>query len=512
MKHSFKTATLAALTGLAFHSSVLAEPWIDTSNIYLRADLQLLADKGHLNIPLTTFPIMWADVGRVFKQIQPEQLDEESKNAYWHIAQHMRRAGRDQHYVEMNFAGNDRRYTSFGEEYRDDNNAQGTLTYMGEQLAARLSVTVVNDPEDDEEARIDDSYIAMFWGNWVFSAGAYSRWWGPGWDTNLALTNNARPMPGLAITRKTSEPFKFPFTEWHIPWTATTFMNQFEDDRHVPNTLLWGFRMTIKPMPNLELGVTRLAQWAGDDRPSDLSTFWDVLKGDDNCVLSAAECEKQGLEPGNQLAGADLRYSNVLFDLPFSIYTQVIGEDGNSKNSGLIGQKVWTHGIDTQFRALDHYWRAYLEYTDSYTDCTPASLGEEDSRYGVGDCLYEHHIYRSGMRYERRVLGNLYENDAETYVLGFISQLNELSSWEVKFRYLDLNYDNSDWYPNNPDLGNTLTKINEEVLMVSVKYQLRKGHFKYTIGGDYSQSSFIEPGVDDSSKPNIYFNVEYNLK
>ncbi|WOH39382.1 capsule assembly Wzi family protein [Thalassotalea fonticola] len=508
MKYPEKKFTLP-LSLLFISLNSFAEPWIDTSNIFLRADLQLLSDKGHINTTTTTYPIMWAEVSRALKSVDETSLDETSKNAYWHIKQHLRRANNNQHKIELNFATKDKRFTSFGDEYRDDNVAKGGFSFIGDAWSAKLSASIVDTPEDGEEARIDGSYIATHIGNWVLSAGAYDRWWGPGWDSNLALTNNARPLAGVAISRKTSEPFVMPFfNDIKIPWTVTTFMNVFEEDRHVPNTWLWGFRLNFKPIPSLELGITRLAQWNGDNRPGGFDTFMDVLAGKDNCELTAKECDDLDLEPGNQLAGADARYTANWFAQPFSIYTQMMAEDGNSKNGDLVGQKVWTYGADTQLFMFDTYWRAYLEYTDSYTDCTPRN---SDDRLGVGDCLYEHHIYRSGMRYEGRAIGNLYDNDSETYVLGFVSQLTNLSSWEIKLKYLDLNYDNSDWYPDDPNLGNTVTKVAEEVYMLSIKYQLRQGRFKYTVGGDYSKSSYINEDLKDSSEPNMYFNVEYIL-
>jgi len=39
-----------------------AEPWVDTSNIFLRSNIQLLADMGLIKTPVTTFPLMWHDI------------------------------------------------------------------------------------------------------------------------------------------------------------------------------------------------------------------------------------------------------------------------------------------------------------------------------------------------------------------------------------------------------------------------------------------------------------------
>lgn len=495
--------------------SIKAEPWIDTSNIFLRADIQLLADKGHINSPLTTFPVMWAEVSRSLKGVNQNLLDEESKLAYWHITQQMQRASRGHVKTELNIAMNDKRYTSFGDEYRDSSFIKASISFMGENWAAKVSATGVDDPEDDDEARIDESYLAFFLGNWVFSAGVYDRWWGPGWDNNLVLTNNARPMPSLAITRKTSEPFVMPFiNSIKIPWSATMMMSQFEEERHIPNTLLFGVRVNFKLTQNLEIGASRLIQWAGDDRPDDLSTLWDAFLGNDLCadesIGGCSEENRLANEPGNQQGGYDIRYHVDFLSHPFSLYHQMMAEDGNSNSGKIFGQKVYTHGIDTRLNMFDRNWLVFLEFSDTYTDCTNPdrpSLGE----VGLGDCFSEHFIYESGMRYKQEMIGTIYDNDSKSFVLGFISQMDELQSWEVKFRYLELNRDDSDKYPDKPNYGNSVTKIAEDVISVSIKYQLRQGKFRFTVGGDLSSSSFPERDLDDSTEPNAYFNVEYTL-
>lgn len=496
-------------------TSVFAEPWVDTSNIFLRADIQLLADQGHINTPTTTYPIMWAELSRSLKLADKSQFNQAAKNAYWHIQQQLKRATSNRQSLALNIASDDKRYTSFGDEYRDDSSFRGEFSVMGKYWAGKLAVSAVNDAEDDDNVRLDGSYIAAYWGNWVASAGMYDRWMGPGWDTNLALTNNARPMPGVAITRKTAEPFVMPFfNSIQIPWSATAFMNQFEDHRAVPNALLFGVRANFRLSQNLEIGGTRLIQWAGDDRPSGLSTFWDAFVGTDLCAQGEiGGCGGENRlknEPGNQQGGYDIRYHLGWLPQPISLYMQMMAEDGNSNANKLFGQKVYSYGIDTRMNMFSKHWLAYLEFTDTYTDCTNPdrpSLGE----VGLGDCFSEHYIYESGMRYERRMIGHIYENDSKSFVLGFISQLDTLQSWEVKFRYLELNRDNSDKYPNDEHLGNTLTKGAEDVVNVSVKYQKRQGKFKFTLGTELMHSSFEAKELDNTTEPSMYFNIEYAL-
>lgn len=488
---------------------VKAEPWVDTSNIFLRANIQQLFDSGFIKTPVTTFPLMWNDIARDLKKVNYSSLNKSQQSAYSYVKYQLTQAKKGQRILEVNGALENKRFTSFGESFGDKNNITLHNSFMGESFAAKLAPSYNNSPSDDDNARFDGSYLAAFWGNWVFSAGMQDRWWGPGWDTSLSMTNNARPMPTLALSRKSAVPLGIPFTDIEIPWTVTTFMGVMDDERTINDTLLWGFRLNFMPADNWEVGINRLAQWAGDGRQKGFDIFLDLLAGNDNCGgngPTAEECAN-GEEPGNQLAGFDIRYTSQLFSQPFSLYTQMMAEDGNSKNNDLVAQKVWGYGIDTHFSFLDNYWLAYLEYTDSFTDCTPGRAGGEN---GIGDCLYEHHTYKTGMRYKGRSIGNLYENDAKSLVLGLISQADNNTNYEFKFRWLQLNYDNHDKAPTDPLIGNTLTPIAEDMLMLSGKVQHSYKRWRYTLGTDISQSTFVND-IRDDSEINLYVNIEYKL-
>ena len=318
-------------------------------------------------------------------------------------------------------------------------------------------------------------------------------------------------MPALAISRKSAIGFDVPFTDHSIPWTVTSFMGLMDDDRVVNDALLWGFRLNFKPAENWEVGVTRLAQWSGDGRPSDLGTFWRVLKGEDNCGGNGPTIEEcqNGEEPGNQLAGYDIRWSSNILQQPFSVYFTMFAEDGDRKGGlSIFGEERYQLGLDTQISFLNQNWRAYLEGTDTYALCSDGVNGDGSSN--IGDCYYEHSIYKTGMRYKGRSIGSSYENDASTLVFGLISQGTGETNYEFKFRWLQLNKDNSDRAPGNDQIGNTVTEIAENVLMLSSKVQHNYKNWRFTVGADISQSEF-DNDISNKNEVNGYFNVEYNL-
>lgn len=506
-----KIKLTTALLPLIICPMLNAEPWVDTSNIFLRSNIQLLADMGLIKAPVTTFPLMWHDIAHDLKEVDLENLNDSQKNAYSYVSHQFRLAKQSQKTLKTNIASENKRFTSYGDSFRDNNSITFSSSFMTDALAVNITSNYTDSPSDGDNMRLDGSYVAAFMGNWVFSAGKQDRWWGPSWDTSLSMSNNARPMPALAISRKSAIGFDVPFTDHSIPWTVTSFMGLMDDDRVVNDAILWGFRLNFKPAENWEVGVTRLAQWSGDGRPSDLGTFWRVLKGEDNCGGNGPTIEEcqNGEEPGNQLAGYDIRWSSDILQQPFSVYFTMFAEDGDRKGGlSIFGEERYQLGLDTQISFLNQNWRAYLEGTDTYALCSDGVNGDGSSN--IGDCYYEHSIYKTGMRYKGRSIGSSYENDASTLVFGLISQGTGETNYEFKLRWLQLNKDNSDRAPGNDQIGNTVTEIAENVLMLSSKVQHNYKNWRFTVGADISQSEF-DNDISNKNEVNGYFNVEYNL-
>jgi len=473
---------------LFFCSCLYSEPWIGTENLSLRADIQLLADFKLLSTPTTTFPLMWGNIVTELDEIDFETLPEITVPAYLNVKLHAKKALLPQTRLRLNISNNGKRFTSFGDTFRDKSSINLNTSSSGNNWAGKLTVSFINDPVDGKEQRFDDSYASVNWGNWVLTAGLQNRWWGPGWDTNMALTNNARPIPAISLSRNSSEAFDLPFfNQVKIPWTLTTFMGRMEKERVIPNTLLWGLRITARPVPQLEVGITRLAQWDGYGRPGNLSIFWDLLAGRDNCGIEGLNCDNNQ-EPGNQMAGWDARWSSIIAQKPYSIYMQGLAEDGSERPTKYLTEIRYLLGLDTHLILFEQNIRLFLEASDTYADC------QGDNNAGVGNCFYEHHIYRTGMRFNRRAINNIYENDARSYVLGFISQTNKTSNWQVKLRYLKLNQDDSDIALGNPFVGNTLTEIAEDMIMLSAKYQWQSNQWSYSIAGQLSKSTYEDAG------------------
>ena len=482
--------------------SAQAEPWIDTSDLYLKADIQQLANAGFITTPITTYPLMWNDIERDLKKIDVDGLTSPQTNAYYYIKHQLKLAKQNLTRFKANIASSDSRFTSFGDTYREKNSLQIQSTFLNKNFAAKIAPTYTTSNRYGQSNRFDDSYLAAFWGNWVVSIGKQERWFGPTWDTSFSLTNNARPMLAIALSRKSALPVTIPYTQYTVPWTLTTFMGKMDDERIVNNTLLWGFRLNFKPLKNLEIGLSRLAQWGGDNRSTSISTFWDILIGRTNCGIDDLICNENNPNPANQQAGYDFRYSTSLFNTPITIYGQKFAEDGSAEAFRYVTKAQLQLGIDANITLLDIPSTLYFEYGDSLADC-----GVRDN---IGDCYYEHSSYLTGMRYHGRTISNLYDNDTKSYVLGVISQLGTNTHVTHKLRYLELNYDNRDKAPNNPLIGNPLTSIAENMTMLSSSIRHSYKNWRFTLDLKLSHSTF-KNSISSTSSFDTALTVEYNL-
>tara|TARA_R110001583_G_scaffold107898_1_gene256592 strand:+ start:958 stop:2415 length:1458 start_codon:yes stop_codon:yes gene_type:complete len=483
-----------------------AEPWIDTSDIYLKANIQLLADSGHIVTPVTTYPLMWHDIARDLKQVVIEELSTIEKNAYVYVNYQLQLAKKNSASVNLSLASSNIDFTSFGDNNHYQHSIQIQTSFLSDNFALNISPGYAYSENGDNKFIYDGSYIATSLGNWSISLGKQERWFGSMWDTSFSLSSNAQPIPALSLSRISAEPFKIPFTEQAIPWTMTTFMGLMDDDRVINNALLWGFRLNFKPFKNLEIGISRLAQWGGKSNPTGLCNFWDILIGKTNGEVSgSSSCNNGKYTIANQQAGFDFRYSTTLFRTPIGFYGNYFAEDGANESQldlNFVTKAEIQLGFDTQLDIFNTTTTAYVEYGDSLADC-----GE---REGKGDCYYEHSTYRTGLRYNGRALGNLYDNDAETIVIGAISQLQKNIKITTKLRWLNLNYDNSDLSPNNSIIGNPLTSIAKKTIMLSVNMVHNYKNWEYILGGDFSSSNF-KNNINDKRNANIYINVVYRL-
>jgi hypothetical protein len=239
----------------------------------------------------------------------------------------------------------------------------------------------------------DGSYIAQQLGGALIYGGYVTHWWGPGWVSALSLSNNARPFPQIGIQRLNTAPFKSPWLSWIGPWQAEFFFGWLDDSRYVTNTLYDGLRITVNPLPGLEIGIARTQQVCGaGNECNPLVEYFQFTN-----------------EPGhanktNDQGEFDIRYTNRIGQFPFEVYTQFMNEDSSpithSATSHLFGASTW-------IPFGDNVTRLTVEYTDTVPTRDIFSFG--DFLYGAA---YNNSGYRTGMRYRGRSLGFSLDSDS----------------------------------------------------------------------------------------------------
>jgi hypothetical protein len=417
------TGVLIAL-GLGLAGAAMAEPWVAPGDLRLRHDLQVLYDRGLLTGPSLSWPLSWPDISRDLARVESDSLSPALVATVTRVRQRLAREQRTGE-VSLSFglAGSvdPTELRTFAYTPREEGEATVSADWLGRRFAWKLSGTVVADPDDDEEFRPDGSYVGMSLGNWMLSAGYLERWWGPGWDGTLLLSTNARPVPAISIERQESTPMDVPVLSLLGPWRFLTFMGQLEEERDYPDALLFGMRIELRPLPSLQIAASRTAQWCGDGRPCDGGTFWDLITGNDND-------QDLSEQPGNQLAGFDVRWSWPGARVPLALYAQAIGEDEAgflpSKYLGLFGAETWG-----EWRGGT--WRAHVEYADTACDFlnSPPEFG----------CAYQSVIYTDGYRYRGRVLGHSIDGDGESIGVGGILVDQSGREWRLLARNVKLN-------------------------------------------------------------------------
>jgi hypothetical protein len=465
-------AVATILSACAAFAGAHANPWLAPGDVALRHDIHLLADAGVIRSPIMTWPISWPDLARdLFEADADEPRAPDIEDALRRV----RRAARDAartglSRARLQVAGSHEpiRLRTFSDAPREEGELGIGASWLGHRAAANLQVALVSDPADEETLRFDGSYLGVAFANVMISAGAMERWWGPGWEGSLILSTNARPLPGISIERNHSDPFRSKFLRWLGPWRASFSLGEAEgSDVAVPNTRFFAARVSFRPALGFELGLSRTAQWCGEARPCDLETFGNLLIGRDNRDASLSLEE----EPGNQMAGYDVRLRSPWRALPLVLYAQAIGED---EAGGLPSRFIGLAGVELWGSSGRSSYRVHAEYADTAANFLAGRLA---------DYAYRNALYPQGYAYRGRTIGHTLDNDGLMYSLGVMLVRPSGEAFSLLARRVELNR-----LGPAPDPVHTASASADELENVEVQYnrtfawgelQVGAGHDSY---------------------------------
>ena len=378
-----------------------AAPWLNPGDPRARYAVQKLADRGHLHSPVTTWPFMWSNIININNKMITNDY-QSSGLAYQYLRFESEQQAPEGARVEVALAASQEPMAlpSYSATSSDSLQAQFAWQWQGNRWAWGLSAAYENDPQDNKPYRLDESYLAVTGGGWVLGVGAINRWWGPGWQSSLMLSNSARPIPALWLSRAYNAAPEITGLHWLGPWDFTLMLGQLESQRVMEDAWITGARFVFRPASGLDIGLSRTAIAGGKGNPESGSAVWSAL-------TETSEQQANDDTISQQLTAIDFRYGLPIKTNTLGLYGQLMeSQDLNPADK----QQSWLAGIDwtTQLLAGEQQW--FVEYTT-----TEADKAQDPAAQSIP---YEHAYYQSGYRYRGRNIATHYGGDSKSIALG----------------------------------------------------------------------------------------------
>lgn len=322
-------------------------------------------------------------------------------------------------------------------------------------------------PGEDAEVVLVEGYGALEIWNIELTAGRQSLWWGAGYHGSLVLTDNARPFDLIKLTNP--KPVVLPWLFSYLgPVKLTGFVTRLEESRDFANPYLAGLRLDLKPHPNVNIGIARVAMFGGAGRHVDLDVILDVITAGNENVAG---------EPGNQIGSFDLKVI-----LPFSFQKVVLyGELGGEDEAGSLPSRVayLAGAYMPGFLGIDRL-ETRVEYAQTYISKYP----------GV---WYRHHVYTSGYTYDGRIIGHHMGTDARDLFMSAAYD-SDYGKFEVLF---DMESSGRALKEKNASAGLSWTRRFEAAVLAVGYYFDRRKNAGAVSGNDFDAHAFTGSVVFD---------------
>ena len=403
-RRRFVGAARALLAGLLLACTAAAAepspPWLPDAAA--RHRLELLADEAGLALPLTHWPLPRRAVEAALDAL-PATLPTALDAARAQLREDLHGQTRGQ--LALRLRGHGEILAGYGDDATAGSGLSARSPVLATpQLALQAGVRADAAPQPGASAaraRLEGSAIATEALGVQLQAWSHRGWWGPGWQDSLVLGGNAPAFDGLGLQRAGAGRSASPWLAWLGPWTFEFFVAQAEGGSRA---VFVGNRLTARPLPLLEVGLTRTAQWGGEGHPHSLKSFGKMLFGIG--VNANAPGEAIG-DPGNQMAGFDLRL-RCPGGRRCAGYAQAIGEDSThhvpSRFLGLYGLEAWS---------ADGRQRWFAELVESV-------CGAVLEHHPLRPCAYRNYAYPEGYTHAGRWIGAAAGSDSRVLTLGWL--------------------------------------------------------------------------------------------
>jgi hypothetical protein len=249
-------------------------------------------------------------------------------------------------------------------------------------------------------------------------------------------------------------------------------------------------RFNFSSVSGLEVGLSWSTIWGGKGQPNSISDWFKVITFQTECTNGETTCnEVADIKLGNHIAGFDFKYSVMLFEQPFSLYGQRIGEDAVdyyrvTDNASLYGASTYLWGS-----------KVYIETSDTNVSCG-------NSGSDVKNCYYEDDTYQSGYRRYDRVIGSTFETDAKMLSVGINKYFSDGDLFELVINRLTLNEDKQKPSP-------ILNGMSEEMLRLGGFYQMHYGDWLVKFGASIEHGEVDDVGSETDAL--VFAEIKYRL-
>jgi Capsule assembly protein Wzi len=175
-----------------------------------------------------------------------------------------------------------------------------------------------NDPQAPDRDRIVNGAAIVSLGNLAISYGNEAMQWGVGYYGQLAQSTNASAFPALRF--QNIHPSHLPgFLRYLGLMRYNAFLGQLDDERAFAHPWIAGQIVALKPLPDLDLGVTHAITFGG--------------QGNDNYGIGGFLGRATGLDTGNPDGANTNSRVSVYSKLRFpglrgaELYGEILGED-----------------------------------------------------------------------------------------------------------------------------------------------------------------------------------------
>ena len=431
-----------------FAININAYPLIDPFSEKKRLELEMLENCG-LNISnFYSFPRHYSSI---YTQLKSYENNDITKDCEFLINKFLAdiETVLNKSIASIGFSSKYKDYyiKDFGSRYYPE--SIGYINFYGNKKNIFYNINVQSNKNGD--ANYDESFISFYTdNNKIITFGKQSRFWSPSWDTSLILSHSSRPVSSISLKNNIPQKVDLPLIRYLGQLEYEYFIAKLEKNRAVKNPYLGGMRGSFYFSDSFQFSLFRTFIFGGEGRDISFDTLINLLIGRDNVNSNGIDKEN---EPGNQLAGADLKY--IFGNKEF--FLQIVGED----EAGYLPSRT----INTLGFSLNNILKTNSKLIFESTDTFSSS--------GIKNYTYSHYLYKSGYRHKGMPIGASIDADSKRYSISYLWNISNNEFFKLKISNSEINL--------NGNSANAISKNFLKLNGIQLKYEKEYGK-KYFLG------------------------------